>query len=153
MAEAEQRFETSLAYRRQIGAGPVSVSSELANLANIAAARGDLKRAAALHLEEMDVVGDTDSMYFVVNALPDFAALAMKAGLDPDAARLFGAGDAVARASGLVPDPALELKEERAELRSRLGPDAFDAEFAQGSTLSAEKGLALAREVATRIAG
>lgn len=148
--EAERRFEESLAYRRRV-AGAVSVAVETANLADLALERGNLARAAQLHAEALDVSHQAGSVYMLVNGLPSFAALALRAERLEDAARLIGAADALSQSSGLMPDPAGELPREREELARELGEDRYGELLAEGARLSGDDAVSLARNVAARI--
>ena len=148
--EAQRRFEASLEYRRKV-AGPVSVAVEIGNLADLELERGNLRRAAQLHAESLELSHAAGSVYMLVNGLPSFAALALRAGQHEAAARLIGAADAIANVSGLTPDPGTELEKERNEIRKRFGPDVYAVLLAEGASLSADDAVGLAKEVASRI--
>lgn len=150
--EAERRFERSLEYRRQV-AGPVSVAVEISNLADLELERGNIPRAAQLHAEALDVSHRAGSVYMLVNGLPSFAALALRAGRFEEAAQLIGAADAIANVAGMTPDPGGELTSERAELDRRLGPERYVTLAAKGAALSTDEAVALARDVAAQISG
>lgn len=148
--EAERRFEESLAYRRQHGSR-LSVAVEIANLGDLAAERGDLGRAAAMLGEALAVGQEIDSRYMIVNTLPSVAALAVRAGMFAEGARLFGATDSIANAAGLVPDPNSDADDARRQARDRLGDADFALELAEGGSLAADDAVALALSVARRI--
>jgi len=140
--EARRRFLASLEVRRAQGSR-IGVASELSNLGDLAMEAGDV-RAAGRYLAEAWQVGvELGSDYLLVNILPSLAVLAATSDVDR-AARLFGAADALARTSGLAPDPGAGHPEERAALRARLGAERFDALEAEGRALSREEMTALA---------
>ena len=149
--EAERRFQESLEYRRRV-AGPVSVAVEMSNLADLELERGNVARAAQLHAEALEVSHRDGSVYMLVNGLPSFAAMALKAGLAEDAALLLGAADAIANFARMTPDPGNELTSERAELDRRLGPERYVTLAAKGASLSTDEAVELAKRVAAQIA-
>ena len=150
--EAERRFRESLEYRRRV-AGPLSVAVEMSNLGDLELERGDLARAAGLHAEALDIGHRAGSVYMLVNGLPSFAALALRAGRPDDAARIIGAADSIAAASGLKPDPGSDLTSERAALEKQLGPERYIRLVAAGTALSADEAVDLAKQVASSIDG
>ena len=150
--EAERRFEESLRYRRQVGSR-MSVASEIANLGDLAAERGNLPRAADLLSEALAVSHEIGSQYMLVNTLPSFASLAVRAGLMTDAARLFGAADAAAGRSGLTPDPNASADQDRSRARETIGRTRFDALTWEGRRMSVDDAVGLAQTVARRIGG
>jgi tetratricopeptide (TPR) repeat protein len=148
--EAERRFEASLDYRRRF-AGRLSVAVEIANLGDLAAERGDLPRAAQLLAEVIEISHELDSKYMLVNSFPACASLCVRAGIADDGARLFGAADAIANASGLVPDPNTVADEARASARELVG-DRFASLLAEGARLSEDDAVALALRVTRALA-
>jgi tetratricopeptide (TPR) repeat protein len=140
--EARRRFEESLALRRQQGSR-IGVASELSNLGDLAMEAGD-RIAASQYLREAYAIGlELGSQYILVNTLPSLAVLA--AGDEPArAARLFGAADALARDSGLMPDPGADHTEDRSSLRTSMGAERFDGLVADGAALGLEASTALA---------
>lgn len=149
--EAERRFETSLAYRRKV-AGRLSVAVEISNLGDLAAERGDLPRAARLLAEGLEIGHELDNKYMLVNGFPSFAVLCVQAGRPADGARLFGAADAIARSSGLIPDPNSTMDEARASARASLGEELFAKLHDEGERLSADDAVALSLGVARDLA-
>jgi tetratricopeptide (TPR) repeat protein len=148
--EAEKRFEESLELRRRT-AGRLSVAAESANLGDLAAERGNYPRAARLLGDALEVSHEIGSMYMLVNTLPSIAVLAVRAGLDEPAARLFGAATALASRSGLIPDPNDSVDEARSNLRERLGKDGLERLDREGERMSDDDAVALAMEIANRL--
>ena len=148
---AVRRFEESLEYRRRVG-DPESVAGEMSNLADLEVERGNIARAAQLHAEALDVSHRSGNVHMLVNGLPSFAALALRAGQQEEAARLIGAADAFAASSGLKPDPGGELGREREELARELGEDRYGELLADGAALSPNDTVRLVRRVAAQIA-
>ena len=149
--EAERRFEESLAFRRDAESGPVSIASELSNLGDIAVERGDLRRGSRYLAEALQLASQARSQYMIVNLLPSFAALAVRAQRHEDAARLFGVADGVAAAAGLIPDPGGEHAESRDEARKQLGEAAFATLLAEGARASTDDAVQLAQNLADQI--
>lgn len=150
--EAQRRFEESLASRREAGAGPVPIASELSNLGDMAVERGDLRRGARYLTEALQLSNEARSSYMIVNLLPSFAALAVSARRHEDATRLFGAADAVAASSGLIPDPGGDHPAARDEARDHLGEAEFATLLAEGTLMSTDAAIRLAQEMADQIA-
>lgn len=147
--EAERRFEQSLEYRRQ-HRGPMAVAVEIGNLGDLAIERGNLRRAAELLAEALQISHASGSAYMLVNFLPSFGILAARAGMDEDAARLFGAGHALASSAGLIPDPNPAIDDASARARDRLGEARFAQLLADGTSLATDEAVALAFAVARR---
>lgn len=149
--EAERRFRESLEYRRKHGTR-LSVAVEIANLGDLAAERGQLSKAARLMADSLEVSVEVGSQYMLVNAFPSFAVLAEQAGFDDDSARLVGAGRAISATAGLIPDPNSLLDEAVERTRDRLGEVRFAELLAEGTMLSTDAAVDLARAVSARIA-
>jgi tetratricopeptide (TPR) repeat protein len=149
--EAERRFQQSLDYRREHGTR-LSVAVEIANLGDLAVERGQLAKAAALMADSLRASVEADSVYMLVNAMPSFAVLAVRAGFEEDAARLVGAGKALEASSGLIPDPNSSIDDAVAAARERLGGGRYDALRAEGEALSSDAAVRLAFDVGARIA-
>ncbi|HEY3522773.1 MAG TPA: hypothetical protein VGK63_03630 [Candidatus Limnocylindrales bacterium] len=147
--EAERRFEASLAYRRELG-DRFSVAVEIANLGDLAFERGNLVDAARRHAAVLSMARDLDNRYLVVNELPSLAAIAVRSGDPEAAARLLGAADAVAEASGIVPDPGADRPVE-AELAERLEPAVVVSLRTEGARLGLAEAMSLAMSVASRM--
>ena len=149
--EARRRFETSLAFRQELG-DRFATAVEIANLGDLALERGDLVEAARRHGAALSVARDLDSRYLLVNELPSFAALAARLGDFETAARLLGATDAVAEAAGIVPDPGTDRNVE-AELGERLPESQVVSLRTEGARLTLSEAVALAMAVARAISG
>jgi len=122
------------------------------NLAEIALARGEPARAAALWHEWVD------HLYGSVVRLPHYlrglAEIAAASGQMQWAARLLGAEEAHREQSGgtLMPSQVVGYEQTVADARAALGEVAFAAAWAEGRQLSAEEAQAEAVRVADAIA-
>ena len=152
MPEARRRFEASLAYRREIGAGPLSEAVEVGNIAELDLGGGDLVAAANGLRMVVETAASLDNRYLLVNTLPTVATLAAAAGSDAEAAELFGAADAIAEAFGLVPDPGGEQRDVRTELEELMGERAFEAARERGVGLTEEAAVDRAMDVCDVVA-
>jgi tetratricopeptide (TPR) repeat protein len=148
LESATRRFEESLALRRAIG-DRLGGASEEANLADLAAEQGDLQEAAARLRSALMVADELGSSYLVLNLFPSIASLAARKGRDDDAVRLIGATDAMATATGLVPDPG-NWQAVLDVAIDRLGARAADAR-AEGAAMDAGTAVQLAIQVADAI--
>lgn len=144
-ALARSRFEESLAYRRELG-DPFSIAVEVANIGDLAIEAGDLSDGARRLAEALRIGVDLGSPYLVLNLLPSIAAIAGHLGRDADAASLIGAADAVARSSGLLPDPGA-WQPVLADVEARLG-ESFARSREAGAALEQAEAVALALEIA-----
>jgi hypothetical protein len=99
----------------------------------------------------LTLAGETRSSYMIVNLLPSFGALAARARRHEEAARLFGAADAVAADAGLIPDPGGEHSDSRDDARRELGEAEFARLMAEGTRLSSDQAIDLARQLAAQI--
>jgi tetratricopeptide (TPR) repeat protein len=148
--EAERRFGESLEFRRR-HRSRLSVAVEIANLGDLAAERGDLPRAAELLAEGLTVSREEGSSYMILNTVPSIAVLAVRAGFDEDAARLFGAGRALASSSGMVPDPNPHIDEASDAARDRLGEARYAQLMSEGTMLTSDAAVDLALAVTDAI--
>lgn len=148
---AIQLIEQSLAYFQQLGFG-AGVAIAFHFLGNIWRERNDLKRAASLYTQSLDLFQTNPHPQGIVQCLDELARWASLNGQIEHAAHLWGAVEAL-RGSipGLLGMPGLRARHERdvAGLRILLGRDAFEAAWAAGRALSLEQAVAYARTIAT----
>jgi non-specific serine/threonine protein kinase len=128
----------------QVAGDPLAGAVASRYLAHIAVAAGDFPRAAQRFREFADYDPDRLQAGMIGRWLPDVASLAAMLGEAERAARLFGAGAALAEATGLAAAwPERGLHEQgTAAARAALGGDAFAAAFAAGRRLLKEQFLA-----------
>ena len=88
----------------------------------------------------------------LVNTIPSFAVLAIRAGYDEDAARLFGTARALEQTSGLVADPNSSLDEAVNTARERLGDARYAELMSEGTMLSTDEAVDLCLGLANLIA-
>jgi predicted ATPase len=109
-----------------------------------------MDEAWAVGLEAMDLFRSADNATGVGIVFTDLAFLATWSGHHADAARLAGAADAVRSRVGAPPGGFAGILEDDpfAEAATHLDPAEADAAFAEGSALTVDEGVALARRVA-----
>jgi DNA-binding NarL/FixJ family response regulator len=150
--EAAERWLTeAVALFRQEGLR-FGAAFALTNLAEIALARGDLARAAALW---HDWVGHlSGNVVRLPHVLRGLAEIAAASGQTRWAARLLGAEEAHREqiASTLMPSQVVGYEQTVEDVRAALGEVAFAAAWAEGRRLSAEEAQAEAVRVADAIA-
>ncbi len=131
------------------------VSISLGYLGLIAGERGEYSRAAVAHRESLELRWQAGVWEDVAASFADLAALAMRVDRPEQAARLFGAADALREEAGR---PAVNLPEraifERAEERARLalGDSSFAQARAEGRALPREQAVSEAAALANEIA-
>jgi non-specific serine/threonine protein kinase len=119
-------------------------------LGEIARAAGDGERFEVLSKDALSHFGELRDAWGVLLALVSLALAAVMNGEPASAARLFGAADGVARATG-ASDPVLfpqnwgrnkqALHEASLTTRAALGDNAFDAAWSSGRALSLEEAV------------
>jgi predicted ATPase/DNA-binding CsgD family transcriptional regulator len=144
---AEAVLEEALERWRSLG-NPWGIGVVLGKMADVAQARGDDERAAALYRESLDFWQGQGSELITVEILTGLARLAAK-NQPEHAVRLFAATQAVQTQVGITPAPALRAKNERAlaSARSALGEEAFAAAWAAGEELPLQRAAAEAQSV------
>jgi predicted ATPase/DNA-binding CsgD family transcriptional regulator len=146
----ERRLDEALALFRR-GGYRFGAAFVLTNLAEIALARGDHARAAALWQEWI-------GLSWYVTGLPDYlkdlAEIAVACGQAGWAARLLGAEEALRERFGIIlkPDDVPEYEKPAADARAALDEEAFEAAWAEGRRLSPDEARAEAVRVADAIA-
>jgi len=119
---------------------PVGASAALSVLGFVAEARGDAAAAIECQRASYDRVAMTAHPRAVPLALEGLAAAAVLAGEDVWAAELLGCADQIRTATRAVRAPTEQLDADRISsvAATRLGPAAFAAAHAQGSTRPAD---------------
>ncbi len=147
-SRAEAILEEALERWRSLG-DPWGIAVVLGKLADVAQARGDDARAAALYSEGLSFWWGQDSQELgTVEILTGVARLAAKE--QPEAAiRLFAAAEAIQRRIGLTLAPALRAKNEQAlaAVRAALGEEAFATAWSAGKDLPLDRAVAEAQSV------
>jgi DNA-binding CsgD family transcriptional regulator len=144
---AEAVLKQALERWRHLGK-PWGIGVVLGKLADVAQARGNVARAAALYRESLDSWQGQGSELITVEILTGLARLAAKD--QPErAVCLFAATQAMQTRVGLAPAPALRAKNERilASARRALGEEAFAAAWAAGQELPLQRAAAEAQSV------
>ncbi|MFN8538290.1 MAG: tetratricopeptide repeat protein [Thermomicrobiales bacterium] len=136
-ARARDCHAEALALLREVGA-PYDLACCLANLGIAALDEGDDTQAAAAHRESLTIVWGLGYREGVAECLGDLAGIAARGGAPVQAARLFGAAEALREAIGAPLEPGLRDRHERlvAAARAALAPDEFAATWAAGRALS-----------------
>jgi non-specific serine/threonine protein kinase len=128
----------------------------LSALGDLAAAQGDYPRAAVWYREGVSSWWEQGDRRGVAGCLAGLAAVAGLCGAPKEAARLFGAADAIVESLGTLLAPGNRPRYEAgaATARSALGEDAFAAERAAGKALQTEAAIAeaAALEIAVQAA-
>lgn len=146
-ASARSLFEESLTIVRELG-DKQNIATALGNLGLVAYLQADYASARPLLKETLTMVqklGDKeDSAYF----LEVFAALIAAEGKPEQAARLYGAAEALREAIGAPLHPSDSLRYERdvAAARAQLDETAWTAAWAAGRRMSTEEAVAYALE-------
>ena len=126
----------------------------LTHLAEVAHVDGDRGRAFELHLRALGVYRELENAWGVGEELAELAALAAASGRDEAAARLFGAVERMRETTGIAPQNRLSDPQRiAAELRGRLGEQAFAAAWDVGRSLSIEQAAAEADAIAAELVG
>jgi tetratricopeptide (TPR) repeat protein len=157
LARAEALLEESLALDRERG-DKNGIAYSLINIGGLLVARGDTVRAVRFLQDGLTAgleIGLKD--FLVAEGLAGLGAAVGATGRPEQAARLFGAADALVEAIGTMLDPILPAAHERAvtSARDALGKEAFVTAHAAGAALSLEEAIAeaLALAVAAECAG
>jgi predicted ATPase/DNA-binding CsgD family transcriptional regulator len=112
--------------------------------ARLARSTGDLLGAEATGHQALSTAVEVSAKSRIVDALEELAGVAAELESLEEAARLFGAGDAIREATGYARCVS-ERDHDLASLRKALGNDAFQSAFDQGQALSLDGAVAYAR--------
>jgi len=141
-------FKDALAAARELKpANFVQVSWSLRWLAELERREGNIAEAAALHRENLTLVGQRNRR-FVIESLEGLAGVATSLGQHQRAARLFGAAEA-ARETWRTPIRPSQLRGhdlDVAAARAGLAEDAFPAAWAVGRAMPIEEAANFALE-------
>jgi DNA-binding CsgD family transcriptional regulator len=123
------------------------LSAALTTRARVAIAQGDLAQAERDSRDALSCSADNQTILGVHDTLECLAALAAKAGINRQAARLLGAANAIKQRTAEVRFKILDAEYEAAirELRDVMGDTEFAAAWAEGAALSTEEAIAYAR--------
>ncbi|CAN5793323.1 hypothetical protein BH23CHL4_BH23CHL4_20640 [soil metagenome] len=149
---ARKLYEEGLTFYRALGHRNTA-ASVTHNLGYLAQQEGDLRRAASCFAESLAVHAEHGDQRNTGHCLGGLAGIIGLLGQPEQAARLFGAADAVilrAGASMFFVDRR-DYDGNLAEVRTQLGEQTFAAAFAAGKTLPLDAALAEAAEVATAV--
>ena len=139
--EAMDRAEERLALYSDLG-NPWGIATSYTNLGLVAAARGAYDEAEAFYREGLAhfvALGDKWGSYEALAGL----AVAVAAQQPTQAARLFGATDALRDALGAIAPPAyFHYDQVTASVRAALGEEAYQTAYTAGRALSLEDALA-----------
>jgi predicted ATPase/class 3 adenylate cyclase/DNA-binding NarL/FixJ family response regulator len=119
----------------------------LTTRARVAIAQGESERAERDAHDALAVAADIEAYLGISDTLECLAALAGEAGSHREAARLFGAADAIRQHMGAVRFKVWDARYEAsvAALRDALGEKDFEAAWAEGATLSTDEAIAYAQ--------
>jgi predicted ATPase/class 3 adenylate cyclase/DNA-binding CsgD family transcriptional regulator len=119
----------------------------LTTRARVAIAQGEFEQAERDAHDALATVPDNFPYGGTSDILECLAALAVDAGSHRDAARLFGAADAIRLRMGAVRFKVYDARYEASaeELRNAMGQADFDAAWAEGAALSTEEAIAYAQ--------
>jgi predicted ATPase/Tfp pilus assembly protein PilF len=146
-AHARVLFEESLAIRQELGDRRGAASS-LLNLGIIAHEQGDYASARSLYRESLAILRDLGDKWRVLYLLEAFAALRVVEDEPEQAARLFGAAEALREAIGApMPPPECPKYERNVEAaRAKLEEERFTAAWAGGRTMTLDQAAIYALE-------
>jgi DNA-binding NarL/FixJ family response regulator len=118
----------------------------LAKRARVAIAQNDFDRAACDARDALTGAGDLKGYYVVPDALECLAVIAAGRGADREAARLFGAAQAVRARTGYVRFKIYDADYDAsvAALREAMGEDAFHDTWTEGESLSIDEAITYA---------
>jgi tetratricopeptide (TPR) repeat protein len=144
---AREYYEEALTLARQASAKHV-VPVYMLNLASVACLRRDYQSATSFALEGLKVSEEFGNKIVTGTALGVFAALAVVAGEQEKAARLWGAAQAAFDAADYKLDKTDQDFVDRyvGEARAAVGDEQFEAAFREGRAMRFEHAVALARE-------
>jgi len=124
-----------------------SLSDALTVRARVAIAQGEPDQAERDAHDALARAAEVEAYLFISDILECLAALAGEAGGHREAARLFGAAEAIRLRIGAVRFKIYDAGYEAsvASLRDTLGENGFDSAWAEGAALSTEEAIAYAQ--------
>ena len=153
-SRAAPLFEEALTLARDLGDDMI-VSWSLHNLGHVALQTGGLATAAARFRESLLMRRRGGPSVNVAAGLAGLASIALRSGAPPEAARLFGAVEAMLESAHGVLPPADEhvRSADMVATRNRMGDGPFVAAFREGRAASSDELDGMASAVAVRISG
>jgi predicted ATPase/DNA-binding CsgD family transcriptional regulator len=147
LPQAKEWFQSALTLARDVR-DLFAIGQGLDHLALVALRSGDTDAAATLLTESLAIWRGVERQESLAHCLADIAMLAMATG-QPAAARLWGAVAALRQIVGYeFPLPERDVFEpSEAALRTELGAEVFDREYAAGQLLGLDEALAEAEAV------
>lgn len=148
-AEAVPLLERSVSLFRAQG-DDRNLANSLANLGHSMLALGEQSQATSYFTESLQLRQALGNRLAIAECFEGFAALASLAGRPRRAARLYGAAEALRETTGVkLADPADRAERDRQveEIRKRLGPRTFAAEWSAGRGMSTEDVARLALRI------
>jgi non-specific serine/threonine protein kinase len=144
---AEQLYQQALAVFRQLGS-PWGANIVLQNLAYIAQHHGDYDRAKSLFAEGLRTSLELRDGPATANCLAGLAGIVGILGQRQQAARLFGAAEALRDILGaqIQPGDRPDYESSLATARAQLDPITFEAAWAEGRAMALEQAVASALE-------
>jgi len=119
----------------------------LTTRARVALAQGEPEQAGCDVHDAVTCAVESRAYLGIADAMECLASVAFQAGSHPEAARLFGAAEAIRQRTGEVRFKVWDDDHEAAvtELRNTLGDRDFNAAWAEGAALSTEEAIAYAQ--------
>ncbi len=150
---ARDLFDEALALFRTVRY-PRGIGWSLQHLAEVADQQGNLRQAAVLRGETIELYWQERDTWGMFEELASLASIAARAGEPVAAVRLLSAGETLREAVGAAPQKRLASRGETVRLlHVSLGQSAFEAGWAEGRTLSAEQAVQEAGALAQRLGG
>lgn len=142
-----------IAQARRWADGAVSVAScwhrvlALTTRSRVAIAQGDTEQAERDAYDGLSLAAALGALLGVPDLFELVATLAIDAGRFPEAARLFGAADALRQRMGSVRFQVYESSHAEAidQLRAGFGDNEFDDAYAEGAAMATEEAIAYAQ--------
>jgi ATP/maltotriose-dependent transcriptional regulator MalT len=150
LEDAKAHLDQAMQIARDM-AMPTMTVSALVQRGRVARTEGAIAESADLFHEGLQVAVDRRLRPLVAECIESLASLAVDADSDAEAARLFGAADAMRTAMGML-RPPIDIPAYEADIdtaRARLGPDAFAEAYHAGQNLSDDDAIAYARRMRT----
>ncbi len=149
LGQARAFLEESLALHRALS-NTYGIGASLNQLCRVAVERGDYAQATCYLLEGLSITQELDFQMGIAECLEDAARLASAQGQPLDAARLYGAADALRRTIHTPLAPGDRPIHERHVAASRGGCDgaAWLAAWQTGCAMSLHEAIARARAIA-----
>ncbi len=144
LEDAERHLTESLEAFRSVGGGEISQAWMIGGIGSVTRERGELAVARERFAEALAIFRERDYRPGLAYVLLGFASLATLEGDSEAAARLLGAGEAIAREAYIAPTPSeLAAREIAGKARETLGDEAFERLRGEGAALPLAEALAL----------